>query len=162
MPKYTALPLAIALVPSLAGLSAAIAEGSITTQGPDQFPFHAALVNPGGERTTRTSAASTVPKRLAPTMPRPSMSRSSSSASASRMVDMELPDVNRSPTAGSPHATDPHAPRQVGTRAVPREIRSPESPALRRSEPQQQQSRMTVLGGTRLTRASFRDWLFGR
>ncbi len=161
MLRYGALALAAALIPSLTGPSAAIAENSDGSLRSVQPPARSALDNPAGERTTRASTASADHRRPATTLPRPRMSRSGKSGTATRMVDPERPDTKRSAEVSSPHATDPHTPQQAGTRSVPRSVRAPASPTPQRSEPPQP-SRMAVVDGTRLTRASFEDWLFGR
>ncbi len=161
MLRYAALALAAALIPSLTGPSAAIAENSDESLQSPQPPAHSALDNPEGERTTRASTASADQRRSAPTLPRPRMSRRGKSGTATRMLDAERPDTHRSPKVSSPHATDPHTPQQAGTRAVLRSVRMPASPTPQRSEPPQP-SRMAIVDGTRLTRASFEDWLFGR
>ncbi len=160
MLRYAALVLA-ALIPSLAGPSGAIAESSDTSLRSAQHPSPSSIDNPGGERTTRASKASANQLRPAPTLPKPRLLRNDQLGPASRMVDAEWPDTSRTPETRSPHATDPLAPEQAGTRSAVRDVRAPANPARQRSEPRQI-SRMTVLDGTRLTHASFEDWLFGR
>ena len=160
MLRYAALALA-ALIPSLAGPSGAIAESSATSLRNAQHPSPSSMDNPGEERTTRAFNASANQLHPVPTLPKPRLSRNDQLGPASRMVDAEWPNTSRTPETRSPHATDPLAPDQAGTRSAGRDVRAPASPARQRSEPRQI-LRMTVLDGTRLTRASFEDWLFGR
>lgn len=161
MLRYAALALATALIPGLTGPSAAIAEDSDRSLRSVQPPARSALDNPVEERTTRASKATADQRRPDLTLPRPRMLRSGKSGTATRMGGTERPDTNRGPEVSSPHATDPHTPQQAGTRSVPRSVRAPASPTPQRSEPPQP-SRMAIVDGTRLTRASFEDWLFGR
>ncbi len=72
-----------------------------------------------------------------------------------------LPAGARSPVVVSPHATDPGAPRQAMTRSAPKNMRAPVAPSPERGEPTLA-PRMSFAHDTRKTRASFRDWLFGR
>ena len=72
-----------------------------------------------------------------------------------------LPAGARSPVVVSPHATDPGAPREAMTRSAPKNMRAPVAPSPERGEPSLA-PRMSFAHDTRKTRASFRDWLFGR
>lgn len=78
-----------------------------------------------------------------------------------RLAHSDLPSGQRSRIDTSPHATDPGAPVQVMTRSAGKDLRAPSPPSAERGEPDLA-PRMDVADDTRLGRASFEDWLFGR
>ena len=73
----------------------------------------------------------------------------------------DLPAGARSSLAVSPHATDPGTPRQAMTRSASKDMPAPVPPSPERGEPPLA-PRMSFAHDTRKTRASFKDWLFGR
>jgi len=109
-----------------------------------------------------TRARHETPQRLRPSASMPGSRSSDTAWRAPRMAEEQRPQSSRSVVHVRLHATDPGTPRQAMSRSNPVDgVRAPVTPAPQRAAPPRA-PRMKISEDTRMSRASFRDWLFGR